>query len=187
VSPDQPERRASREYMAACIQLAADLDCERVIYLGGWRRYGQARSEAWEHGVDNLRFCAERAAEHGVRLAVEPTPADSNLLEHPGDCRQLIADAGVDAGVMIDTFHVLHRSDDLGDTVVEAGDKLDYVHVSDEGRDAPGTHRDFGAFVAALRGVGYDGWLSMEVGFNRREVDPVSLVRASAAHMRGLL
>ncbi|MEA2378774.1 MAG: hypothetical protein QOD13_2681, partial [Thermoleophilaceae bacterium] len=109
------------------------------------------------------------------------------LLEHPGDCKRLIADAGVDAGVMIDTFHVLHRHDELGDAVAESGDALEYVHVSDEGRDAPGTHRHFGSFVAALKEAGYDGWLSMEVGFNRREVDPVTLVRASAAHMREIM
>ncbi|MEA2333379.1 MAG: hypothetical protein QOH58_3517 [Thermoleophilaceae bacterium] len=187
VSPEAPERAAGLEYMKSCIELAADLECANVIWLGGWRRFGQERAEAWELAVQSLQGCAAAAAERGVRLVVEPTPADSNLLEHPGDCKRLIADAGVDAGVMIDTFHVLHRDDELGDAAAEAGELLEYVHISDEGRDAPGTHRHFGSFVDALRSVGYDGWLSMEVGFNRREVDPVTLVRASAAHMREVL
>jgi protein FrlC len=187
VSPEEAERSAGLEYMRACVDLAGDLGCPNVIWLGGWRRHGQERAAAWELAVTNLRQCAAAARESGVRLVVEPTPADSNLLEHPGDCKRLIADAGVDAGVMIDTFHVLHRHDELGDAVAESGDALEYVHVSDEGRDAPGTHRHFGSFVAALKEAGYDGWLSMEVGFNRREVDPVTLVRASAAHMREIM
>jgi protein FrlC len=186
-SPDAPEREACLRYVTECVDLAADLDCPRVIWLGGWRRYGQDRASAWALAVENLQRSAEAAAARGVRLVVEPTPADSNLLEHAGDCRRMIDEAGVDAGVMIDTFHVLHRSDELGDALREAGDRLEYVHVSDEGRDAPGTHRDFGAMVDELRSIDYDGWLSMEVGFNRREVDPVSLARASAEHMRGVL
>jgi protein FrlC len=187
LSPERAEREASKRYMAGCIELAADLRCERVIWLGGWRRHGQSHAEAWSHGVEALQAAAAAAQDRGVRLVVEPTPADSNVLERAGDCLALIADAGVQAGVMMDTFHILHRQDEIGDALREAGEHLEYVHVADEGRDAPGTHRDFGSMVGQLRALGYDGWLAMEVGFNRREVDPGALARASAAHIRGLL
>jgi protein FrlC len=187
VSPEPAERAAAARYMADCIDLAADLHCERVIWLGGWRRYGQDHAEAWRNGVESVQQAAKHAEGRGVRLTVEPTPTDSNMLEQASDCLRLIADAGIDAGVMIDTFHVLHRQDELGDALRAAGDRLEYVHVADEGRDAPGTHRDFSSMVRELRAMGYEGWLAMEVGFNRREVDPGALARASAAHLRGVL
>jgi protein FrlC len=187
VSPDAPEREAGLRYMQACIDLARDLSCENVIFLGGYRRYGQTQADAWALARENLKACADYASGRGVRLCVEPTPADSNLLEQAGDCVRLIEEAGVEAAVMLDTFHMFHRNDELRDALRAAGDRLGYIHVADEGRDAPGTHRSFGSLVTELRALGYDGWLAMEVGFNRREPDPDGLARAAFAHMQSLL
>lgn len=190
VSPDEQERRASINYVTECIKLASDIGCETVIWLGGFRRYGQTYSEAWHFAVENLKECAGIASESGVRLAVEPTPQDSNMLEHAGDCLRIISDADVaddTAGVMLDTAHIFHRNDELKDAFREASDRLTYVHLTDVGRDAPGTHRDFSSVIDELKTIDYDGWLAMEVGFNRREEDPDEVARASLAHIRGVL
>jgi protein FrlC len=187
VSPDAPERAAGLQYMKGCIELAHDLSCENVIFLGGYRRYGQSVADAWKLAQESLVACAEHAGKHGVRLLVEPTAADSNLLEHAGDCGRLIDDAGVDAKIMLDTFHIFHRNDELREALRLAGDRLRYVHLADLDRDAPGTHRDFTSVVNELQQLGYDGWLSMEVGFNRRESDPDALARAAFAHVQGIL
>lgn len=187
VSPNAPEREASRQYMRDVIDLASDLECANVIWLGGYRRYGQSADEAWQFGVEALKQCAPYAAERDVRLVVEPTSADSNVLEHAGDCLRLIEDAEVDCGVMLDTFHVFHRNDDIREALRLAGDRLDYVHVADLNRDAPGTHSDFGALIDELTSLGYDGWLSMEIGFNRRETNPDGLARSAFQTMRKLL
>jgi protein FrlC len=190
VSEDEPERQAGIKYMEACIRLAADLECPHVIWLGGYRRYRQSRSEAWEYAVENLQACAAVAKEVGVVLAVEPTSTDSNMLEHAGDCLRIIEDAGVDedvAGVMLDTAHVFNRNDELRDAFREAGERLVYVHIADTRRDPPGTHHHFGTLIDELRDIGYDGWLSLEIGFNRREVDPGTLARVGLAHMREVL
>lgn len=187
VSPDAAEREAGQQYMRDCIDLARDLGCGTVIWLGGYRRYGQPAADAWQLGVRAVQRCAPYAAERGVRLVVEPTPADSNVLEHAGDCLRLIADADVDCGVMLDTYHVFHRGDDVRDALRAAGERLEYVHLADSNRDAPGTHRDFQTVVNELAAVGYDGWLSMEIGFNRREVDPDALARNAYERIRSLL
>jgi protein FrlC len=187
VSPEPAEREASLNYMGSLIGLASDLDCGTVIWLGGYRRYGQPFADAWTLAVENLKVCAEIADHHGVRLVVEPTSADSNMLEHAGDCRRIVEQAGVDAGVMLDTFHIFHRDDEVREALRLAGGRLAYLHLADVGRDAPGTHRDFRSVVAEAQAIGYDGWLSMEVGFNRREVDPDQLARASFAHIAELL
>ena len=187
ISPEVAEREAGLAYMSDCIELAADLSCANVIWLGGYRRYGQDPANAWQLAVENLKRCGELAASRSVRLVVEPTPADSNLLETAGDCIRMIDEAGVDAGVMLDTFHVLHRNDDLAEAFRSAAGRLDYVHLSDLQRDAPGTHIDFAPVVDELRALEYDAWLSMEIGFNRRETNPDGLARAAHAHLRGLL
>jgi protein FrlC len=176
--------------MEKVIRLAGDIGCENVIWLGGYRRYGQDPRQAWEYAIENLQACAEVARETGVRLAVEPTAQDSNVLEDAGDCLRLLDDAGVDgdvAGVMLDTAHIFHRGDDVRAAFREAGERLSYVHLTDAGREPPGTFRSFASVVEELRAIGYDGWLSMEVGFNRREVDPDDLARRSIEHLRSVL
>jgi protein FrlC len=187
VSPDAPERAAGLAYMKGCIDLASDLHCENLIFLGGYLRYGQSVAEAWKYAQESLVGCAEHAATRGVTLMVEPTAADSNLLEHAGDCARLIDDSGVDAKIMLDTFHIFHRNDEVREAMRLAGDRLGYVHLADLGRDAPGTHRDFTSVVNELSAIGYDGWLTMEVGFNRRESDPDALARDAFAHVNGIL
>lgn len=187
LSPEETEREAAQEYMRDCIDLASDLECANVIWLGGYRRYEQSVEDAWQLGVRALASCAPYAAERGVRLVVEPTPADSNVLEHAGDCLRLIADAGVDCGVMLDTYHVFHRNDEVREALRAAGDRLEYVHLADLNRDAPGTHRDFRSVMDELVQIKYDGWLSMEIGFNRREADPDALARTAYEAIGGLL
>jgi fructoselysine 3-epimerase len=92
---EERERRAGERYMADCIQLAADIGCPTVIWLGGYRALGQPYAEAWAYAVENLEACARVAGDAGVHLTVEPTSADSNLIEHAGDCLRVLEDAGV--------------------------------------------------------------------------------------------
>jgi protein FrlC len=190
VSLEAAERDAGRAYMEKLIRLAADIGCETVIWLGGYRRYGQDPRQAWGYAVESLQACAAVAADAGVRLAVEPTPQDSNVLEDATDCLRLLDDAGTApdvAGVMLDTAHIFHRGDDVRAAFREAGDRLIYVHLADLHRDPPGTHREFGSLVSELRELQYNGWLSLEIGFNRRETDPDGLARRGLEHMRELL
>jgi sugar phosphate isomerase/epimerase len=62
-----------------------------------------------------------------------------------------------------------------------------HVHLSDADRDAPGTHNDFSDVIGELRANGYDGWLALEIAFNRRESHPDNQVRAGLAHIRGIV
>lgn len=190
ISCEEAERRAGEQYMAKCIQLAADIGCGKVIWLGGFRSFGQPYAEAWDLAVRNLRACSRVAGDAGVELVVEPTSADSNLIEHAGDCLRILDDAGVGpavGGVMLDTFHIYHRQDDVREAFALARDRLSYVHLADLNRDPPGTHHDFAEVIDGLRQLGYGGWVSLEIGFNRRESQPDSLARAGLEHIRGLV
>jgi protein FrlC len=188
-SPDKEERDGGLQYITECCQLAHDLECENVIWLAGWTRYGQDRKEAWDYSVEALAKGAEVAEPLGVKLVVEPTSEVSDVIEHAGDSLRLIADAGVgrEAGVMLDTIHVFYRGDDIRAQLREAGDRLYYVHLSDEERKAPGTVTDFRGLVDECKLIGYDGWLSMEIGFPVRDHNPDGITRIAWEYMTSIM
>jgi protein FrlC len=189
-SPEIEEREAGLAYITECCQLAHDIECESVIWLAGWTRYGQPRTEAWDYAVEALAKGAEAAGPLGVKLVVEPTSEVSDVIEHAGDSLRLLADAGAGSdvgGVMLDSIHVFYRGDDIRAQLREAGDRLAYVHISDLERAAPGTHTDFRGLVDECKLIGYDGWLSMEIGFPVRDRNPDGITRVAYEYMSSIL
>jgi protein FrlC len=68
------------------------------------------------------------------------------------------------------------------------GKDLRYVHLADTDRLPPGQGRgDFVGVIDALKAIGYDGFLSMEIGFNRRDVEPDKIARDAYAYVKPLL
>jgi fructoselysine 3-epimerase len=98
------------------------------------------------------------------------------------------AGAGPDvATVMLDTIHVFYRGDDIRAQIREAGDRFGYLHISDVGRAAPGTHTDFRGTIDELKLIGYDGWLSMEIGFPFRDPNPDGITRQAYEYMISIM
>ncbi|MGH6921631.1 MAG: TIM barrel protein, partial [Geminicoccaceae bacterium] len=66
-------------------------------------------------------------------------------------------------GVLYDTFHANIEEQDPVGCIYAAADVIRHVHISENDRGTPGKgHIDFAATARALRGVGYDGWLTIE-------------------------
>ena len=66
-------------------------------------------------------------------------------------------------GFLYDTFHSnIEEKDPIG-SIAAAGRRINHVHISENDRGTPGAgHIDFAATFRALRGIGYDGWLTIE-------------------------
>jgi protein FrlC len=87
-----------------------------------------------------------------------------------------------------DTIHALYRNEVPTDYVYRMGPDLRHVHLADTDRLPPGSGRgDFVSLVAALKEVGYAGYLAMEIGFNRRDVEPDWVARQAYDYMKPLL
>jgi protein FrlC len=46
---------------------------------------------------------------------------------------------------------------------------------------------DYVSLIQALRDVGYSGYLAMEIGFNRRNVEPDDMARRAHAYLKSIL
>jgi protein FrlC len=187
-SPIPEERADAVQYYKEVVDLCAFWGGTRVIYVAGWQIFGTTREQAWRWSREALIEVARYAADHGVTMVVEPTPADSNLIESADDALELMSQTGLaNVKVMFDTFHAIYRNEPSTDYVYRMGKDLAHLHLSDVDRLAPGSGGyDFRPLLKALTEVGYDGWLSMEVAFNRRAVDPDSIAQKSLEHLRSL-
>lgn len=173
-SPLKEEREFTVRHYKDVIRLAHDWECPTVIWIAGWVVHGTSQQDAYQYSVDGLTNCARYAKDLGITLVVEPTPADSNLIESADDALSLAADAGEEnVKVMFDTYHALYRNEVPSDYVYRMREKLHHIHISDNNRLPPGQgNGNFDSVLKALKEIDYQGYLSLEVGFDTRKADP---------------
>jgi protein FrlC len=188
-SPSAEERRNTIEQYKKVIDLCSEWGGKTVIYVAGWQIFGTSRAQAWEWSRQALTEVGRYAADQGVTMVIEPTPVDSNLVESCDDAIEMMHDVGApNVKLMFDTIHAMYRNEVPTDYVYQMGSDLKHVHLSDVDRLPPGAGRgDFVALVAALQEIGYDGYLAMEIGFNRRDVEPDKVARQAYEYMKPLV
>ncbi|EIJ78113.1 Sugar phosphate isomerase/epimerase [Bacillus methanolicus PB1] len=180
------ERKFTIDHYKKVIQLAYDWECPTVMWLAGWAAFGTTQQDAWNRSLEGLVEVGKYAQELGITMVVEPTPADSNLIETADDALMLAEQTGLsNVKVMFDTFHALYRNEVPSDYVYRMADKLHHVHISDNDRLPPGQGRgDFDSVLRALKEINYDGYLSMEVGFHTRQSEPDWYAKTSIEYLR---
>lgn len=188
-SPLAEERREAVEQYRQVARLCSDLGGDRLIYIAGWQIFGTEREQAFEWSRSALSEIAIAGDDLGITVVVEPTPVDSNLIESCDDAIQLMRAAGrPNVKLMFDTIHVLYRNEVPTDYVYRMAADLQYIHLSEPDRLPPGQGRtDFAGLIGALRDIEYQGYLSMEIGFNRRDVDADQVARQAFDHMKSIL
>lgn len=141
--------------------------------------------------LEALTELAEHAAREGVWLALEAINRYEdymlNRLDQAVDLAEEVRRAtGRDTvRACADLFHLNIEEDDLPAALVAAGPWIALVHVDDSNRLQPGTgHLDFAGVFAALREIGYDGWLTLEC---RLRGEPETALPATAAFLRRFL
>ena len=169
VSPDRATREAAYQHMQAtvdcCATVGSSILCgPHQVALGVFTGRGVTDDE-WKRSVEHLRRVAEYAAGSGVVLAEEVV--NRFELYHLNTLDQgirLVDEVGhPNCRLHLDTFHAHIEEKNTADAIRRAGDRIAHVHVSENDRGVPGTGSvAWDATFAALRDVGYDGWLTVE-------------------------
>ncbi|MBN1262397.1 MAG: sugar phosphate isomerase/epimerase, partial [Anaerolineae bacterium] len=149
---------------------------------------------AWTRLRESLTAICTFAAHYGMRIAIEPADRyETDLMNTTGDALRMIDDLGFEnLGVLFDTGHALVVGESTPKAIRTLGDRLFHVHVDDNQgqRDqhlAPGEGLvDFDAFLDALDGIGYEGFLCAELGWDYT-IDPDPPARETAAFLRARL
>lgn len=156
-----------------------------------------------EQVVAGLREAGRYAADHGIRLAVEPLNRfETDFCNTGRQATELAAMVDSPAiGVMLDTFHMNMEEHDLAQAIRQAAPHLIHFQANENHRGFLGTgHLDWSAIARALVEIGYAGPITLEPF--RRHDDRLSISLAqwkppmrdedadlahSAALMRGFL
>ena len=211
-SADPASHAAARAYLRRCVDVAVACGATIVggpLYGSPLVFAGRAptpiaepeRLERVERVVAGLREAGGYAAEHGVRLAVEPLNRfETDFCNTTRQCAELVALVDSPAvGIMLDTFHMAMEEDDLPAAIRAAGARLFHMQANENHRGFLGTgHLPWPAICRALREIGYAGPVVLEPF--RRDDDRLSVplaqwrapargedaeLAASAAFLRG--
>ncbi|HET7770413.1 MAG TPA: sugar phosphate isomerase/epimerase [Chloroflexota bacterium] len=136
------------------------------IYAPVGQLPGRPRTAAeWESCVAGLRAAGERAARHGVTLAVELLNRfETHFVNTTEDGLALIAEVRhPNVTLHLDTFHLNVEEKSVPGAITRAGAHLSHVHAAENDRGVVGSgHIDWPAVAAALRQLGYSGWVTAE-------------------------
>src|ERR687893_3090886 len=194
LDPDPAERTAAKELMRRRLDLAATLgavglltvpqfgSAPRLPDLSPYKTGAELERELF---VEQLEELSPAARDAGVPIFLEPLNRyEQHLVNRLEQGVAFAERAGPGIATMADFFHMNIEEADIAASIGAAGRHVVYVHVADSNRQQPGRgHLDFRPGFAALKEIGYDGWLGIEC---RVEGPYEESVAESAALLRKL-
>ena len=170
LTADDPERRAAGvDYLTRCVEATAAMGARQfsgVIYSEIGRRPPFRPGERhWTWAAEGLRIVADRAADRGVTVAIEPVNRyETFLVNTAAQAVQLCTMIDrPNVGIHLDTYHMNIEEKRWDEPIRQAGARLCHLHLCENDRGIPGTGLvDWDTLFAALGALGYDGYAALE-------------------------
>lgn len=169
VSADKAERDAALDHIKWIIDCTAAIGGDVAAGpfhqpLGEFSGAGPTADEV-KRVAEVHKQAAQYAAKSGVTLAVEPLNRFEcyfiNTATQAADLVKAVDEPNY--GYLYDTFHFNIEENSITDVIGQTIDQITHVHISENNRGIPGAgHIDFPSVFKALKGVGYDGWMTIE-------------------------
>ena len=165
-SADETVRGKAIGFVKEIIDAGAAVKAPAIIgSMQGRHDKGESRDDARLRLGSALQELAAHAASQGVDLFIEPLNRyESNLLNQVEESATWASSLGCpNLKILADLFHMNIEEVDVASALKAAGAGVGHVHFVDSNRRATGMgHTDFAPIVDALKGMGYDGYLSAE-------------------------
>lgn len=188
-TPNGAIRNRSWEYFRRLIDLCADLGDAGMMILGSGRQRraveGSSVEDATKRLRDGLASVAGHAADRGVTILPETlAPHLCDVLTSLHETVQLVREINHPAvQTMFDTHNAVAETTPHDRLIEDYADLIRHVHINEMDGRHPGTGTyDFSVPLQALKDIGYDGWLSLEVF--RFEPSGEEIARISSRYLR---
>jgi protein FrlC len=187
---DEVLRRSSLAYFKKTIDMAAALECERVLITPGFGYYNRPKEEAREICAESLTMLSTYAAEAGTVLVLECLLATtSNVLNSSGQLAAMLQQVESPAlCAILDVNQMADLGESVRDYTEALKEKLQYVHFIDGN---PVGHLALGdgnlpldLYLRELDKAGYDGMCSLEICDRRYYLEPKKALGRSVEWLR---
>ena len=162
-------RTSSARYFVELVNFCADLG-GKIIVVGSPKQRqvaeGTSHEQAWQWAAETFRDSVKRAEDRGVTICFEPlAPAETNFINTAAEgirfARQFNSPA---MKIILDVKAMCSEEKSVPQIIRESRGEFAYFHANDRNLKGPGFGDvDFAPIAAALREVGYDGYVSVEV------------------------
>lgn len=178
VHADRSRRQAAVDAIKRHLDYAAELGAvgpitvpifnsnERISDLSPWKSRAELEREVL---IAMLHTIVPHAEQVGATVLLEPLNRyESNSLPKQKDGAYIVRTIGSRAvRLMSDTFHMHIEEPNSAATLREVGDAIGHVHLADNTRLEPGSGDiDFKAIFAALKEIGFTGYMAFECGLS---------------------
>ena len=167
--PDDAIRARTARYFCDLVDFCADLG-GRSIVLGSPKQRqimdGVAPAQAWAWATDTFRDSVQQAERRGVTLCFEPlAPVETNFINTAAEAIRFTEQfASPNFKIILDVKAMCSEAKPIPQIIRESWPHFAYFHANDKNLKGPGFGEvDFRPIAAALKEVGYDGVVSVEV------------------------
>jgi sugar phosphate isomerase/epimerase len=178
----------TRDYLSCLLDLCSDLG-GKVLVLGSPKQRsvieGQTKKGAWQRAVDLLSSVMDQAAQLGLTICLEPlSTVETNFINTVAEGMKMVRQINhPNLKIHLDVKAMCSESKPVPDVIrsVRAAD-IGHFHVNDANLYGPGMGEvDYGPIAEAVKDVGYDKWLSVEVF--KYDPDPETIARKSIEYL----
>jgi len=168
-SPDAATRERTARYFCDLVDFCADIG-GRIIVVGSPKQRnilpGVTPEQAWTWATEVLRPAVKSAEIRDVTICFEPlSPEDTNFINTAAEGVRFTQQLGSpNFKVILDVRAMSSEAIPVSQIIRESKGAFAYFHANDANMKGPGFGDvDFRPIATALKEVGYDGYVSVEV------------------------
>ena len=167
--PDSSVRDRTSVYLGELVNFCADIG-GRFMVVGSPKQRnvlaGVSEQQAWDWATSTFQTAAERAEEREVTICFEPlAPTETNFVNTAAEAIRFAQQFQRPSfKIILDVKAMSSEGTPLDRIIRQSWPQFAYFHANDTNLKGPGFgETDFRPIAAALKEVGYSGYVSVEV------------------------
>ena len=167
--PEEHIRRRTADYFCELVDFCADIGGRRMIVGSPKQRNlvaGVSLDQGKKWALETFREAVGRAVARDVTICFEPLgPGETNFINTAAEALEFLAGlSSPNFKIILDVKAMSTESKPIPEIIQESWPHFAHFHANDPNLKGPGFGKvDFKPIASALKGIGYDGFVSVEV------------------------